>query len=463
VAPATRITENRLISQKEKSMGVDYMNGWDAMVVSSQANVNQAMVLAYNAGLLPKDVDVDFSFEVFGIPVNAHVKGQLGAWTFAGGSGKNVIVSIPFLSGTLTIGTQNYPLRGVVLRVTSLLSYIKSPIQPVGGTSYTIQVNFAAKEAIVAVTVLNPPPGVDVTNLEIVLMNFLKKALTGHTYDLATVDLGSIQKDYPYLVPTLFEYAVDTNSQDPNSSIFGVQMLTVNTTPGNQALVPGTVPTGAPACDSAALVSNQILVQQLLLPGVATAIGVDAKNLTSRLVGGSWSIINKGDITLSSEKNPVLSSLNAWVDNDLVKIDLVGSVEASAGITVSFTVNASYKMKLTTSDKGVQKLDLVQVSSTNNHTVHVATWVIITASVLAALVMMVLGPVIALLVAGIEALIIYLIANIANNKVGELLSTSLPATVASKVSWSSLNLFTIKQALLPTPLQLGGIMPVLKP
>jgi hypothetical protein len=449
--------------KKEKSMGVDYMNGWDAMVVSSQANINQAMVLAYNAGLLPKDVDVDFSFEVFGVPIQAHVKGQLGAWSFAGGSGKNVIVSIPFKSGTLTIGTKDYPLQGVILQVTSLLSSIKSPIQPAGGTDYTIQINFAAPSAIVAVNVLNPPPGIDVTNLEIVLLNFLKTALAGHTYDLATVNLGEFQEKYPYLVPSLFEYAVDTNSEDPNSSIFGVQMLTVNKKPGNQSLIPGTVPLGTPACDSAALVSNQLLVQQLLLPGVASALKVDASKLTSRFIGGAWVIINNGNITLSTSHDPVLSSLNAWVDNDLVKIDLIGSVEASDGITVDFTVNASYRMQLSTTPKGVQKLDLVQVSSTNNHTVHVADWVIIVASVLAALVMFVLGPIVALLVAGIEALIIYLIAHIADNTVGELLATSLPATVASKVAWSNLNLFTIKQALMPTPLQLGGIMPVLKP
>jgi hypothetical protein len=436
------------------------MNGWDAMVASSQANVNRGMVLAYNAGLLPKDIKTSFSFEVFGVTIDAKVDGQLGAWSFAGGSGKNVIVSIPFNSGTLTLGTKTYPLNGVVLQVTCLLSYIKSPIQPAGGTDYTLQINFAAPDAIVAVQVLNPPPGLDQSSLDIVLLNFLKKALGGHTYDLATVNLGEVQADYPYLMPTLFEYAVDTNSVSPDSTIFGVQMLTVNKTPGNQAIVPGTVPIGTPACDSAVLVSNQLFVQKVLLPGIATSLKVPNSKLTTRYAGGSWSIINNGNITLDASHSPVLTSLVAAVDNSLLRIDLIGSVEASPGITIDFTINATYSLSLSEAG-GVQSLNLVKVTQNTNHTVTVATWVIITASVLAALVMAVLGPIVGLLVAGIEALIIYLVATLANNAAGEILSDSMPAVVSGNVKWSYLNVFTIKQALMPTPLQLGGVMPIL--
>lgn len=444
-------------------MGVDYMNGWDAMVATSQANLNQAMTLAYNAGLLPKSLQTSFTITVFGMQFPASVNATLDPWRFAGGSGKNVVVSLPFTGGTLTIGTTPYPLTGLVLQVTCLLSYIKSPVQPATGTNYTFQIDFTAPDAIVAVQVQNPPPGLDQNTIDIVLLNFLKNALGGHTYDIATVNLGYVEENYPYLVPTLIEYAVDTNSTDPNSTIFGVQMLTTNKIPGNQDIVPGTVPSGSPVCDSAALVSNELFTKKLLLPGLAGALpGVTASQLMASYAGGAWSVVNNGDLTLDMSHSPTVTSLSANVDNNLVNVSIIGHAEVSAGITVNFNMTATYALQLTTSG-ATQSINLVQQSQNVNHSVDVATWVIITAAALAALVLAFVGPLAALIVAGIEALVIYLIATIANNKAGNILKDSLPAKVSANVNWTNLEDFTIQQALLPTPLQLGGTIPVLEP
>lgn len=443
-------------------MGVDFLNGWDAMVATSQANVNQGLLLAYQDGLLPKHADAQFTLEFFGVKIPASVSGELGAWTFAGGSGKNVVVGIPFTGGSATVGQLSYPLAGVVLQVTTLLTYIKSPVRPSGGTDYTITVDFTSPDAIVAVNVLNPPPNIPITDIEIILLNYLKNALGGHTYDIATVSLAYVEENYPYLVPTLFEYAVDTNSADPNSSIFGVQMLTVNTAPGNQDIVPGTVPGGTPACDSAALLSNQLFAQKLILPGLAGGIKVDESQLTTHYVGGAWTVINNGDITLDQSHSPVLTSVVASVDDNALTVSLVGNVEASPGITIDFTVQATYALQVST-DGSTQTLNLVQQGDPIvNHTVHVATWVIIVASALAALVVAVMGPIVGLILAGIEALIIFLVTKIAGDQAGKLLNSSIPATVSANVNWTYLQDFTIQQALMPTPLQLGGTIPALQ-
>lgn len=94
-------------------MGVDYMNGWDAMVATSQANVNSALQLAYNDNLLPHSVGpVSFTIPVFGYNIPASVTAQLSAWQLSGGSGKNVVISIPFGTGTLTVGNTSYPTAG---------------------------------------------------------------------------------------------------------------------------------------------------------------------------------------------------------------------------------------------------------------------------------------------------------------------------------------------------------------
>lgn len=349
----------------------------------------------------------------------------------------------------------------MILQVTCLLTYIKSPIQPATGTNYTLQINFTSPNAIVAVQVVNPPPGLDQSTIDIVLLNLLKSALGGHTYDIATVNMAYVAENYPYLVPTLFEYAVDTNSQDPNSTVFGVQMLTVNTTPGNQDIIPGTVPTGTPTCDSAALVSNELFTKNLLLPGIASAMNIQASQLTATYAGGAWSIVNNGNITLNSSHDPTVTSFNANIDNNLLNLTIIGNVEPLAGITVSFTITATYALQLGTASGGGQTLNLVQQSQNANHTVSVATWVIITAAVLAAVVAAVWGPLVGLIVAGIEALVIWIIATVVNNKAGDILSSSLPLQVASNVNWTNLQYFTIKQALMPTPLQLGGTIPAL--
>jgi hypothetical protein len=442
-------------------MGTDYLNGWDAMVATSQANINAAMVLAYNANLLPHSLKKEFTITVFDFDIPAKVDSRLGAWRLSGGSGKNAVISIPFTGGTLTLGKNSYPLAGVVLQVTCLLSYIKSPIKPVSGTDYTLRIDFTSPNAIVAVQVINPPPKLDQTSIEIALLNFLKNGIGGHTYDLATVNLQYVQKNYPYLVPTLFQYAIDTDTVDPNRSTFGVQMLTLNTTPGNQDIIRGTVPTGTPECNSAALVSNQIFAQKVLLPGIAQALHVDASKLASRFTAGTWTIVNTENITLPGSYDPIVTSLTANVDNNLVRVDVKGHCEASPGIDIFFTISAKYAMKIATSGT-TQTINLEQQGApVVDHSVQVAAWVIIVASALIALVYAVLGVVAALIVAGIYALIVIIIAAIANNKAGDILKDSMPSIVADGVKWNHMDLFTLRQANLPTPLQLGGIMPIL--
>jgi hypothetical protein len=243
----------------------------------------------------------------------------------------------------------------------------------------------------------------------------------------------------------------------------GIQMLSVSKTPGSQDIVRGTIPGGTPVCDSAALVSNQLFASKLILPGIAGAINVDPSRLTTTYTGGTWTVSNTDDITLPTSHNPIITSLTAYIDNNLLNLHIIGHCEATPGIDISFTIDAKYSMQLAgTGD--AQTINLVQQGDPDvNHSVSVATWVIITAAALAALVLMVMGPLAALIVAAIEALVIYLVATIANNKSGDILKTSLPSIVASNVKWAHTDVFTIKQALMPTPLQLGGIMPILKP
>src|SRR5580692_8386826 len=73
-------------------MGTDYLNGWDAMVATSQANINAAMVLAYNANLLPHSLKKEFTITVFDFDIPAKVDSRLGAWRLSGGSGKNAVI-----------------------------------------------------------------------------------------------------------------------------------------------------------------------------------------------------------------------------------------------------------------------------------------------------------------------------------------------------------------------------------
>ena len=443
-------------------MSNDFMNGWDTMVATTQANVNKALILAYNDDKLPHHAAGTFTIKMFGMDFPVYVDAFLNPWNLAGGSGKLVIVEIPFTGGTMTIGAETYPLAGVLLDVTCLLTQIKSPIiHEDGSTDYTFQINFVSPDAIQAVQVKNPPPGIDQNTIDIVLLNFLKDTLGGSTYDIATVSLNSSQQqDYSYIIPTLCEYAIDTNSTDPNSSVFGFQMLTVNTVPGNQDIAMGTIPIGTPTCDSAVLLSNQLFVQKILFPGIVSSLGVSADHLTTVYNAGSWQVVNNGDITLNMDYSPVLSSFNAVINNNLLDISLTGHVEASPGITVNFTANATYQLQLTTSGT-TQTLNLVQVSQNSNSSVDVATWVYITTAALAALVTLVMGPIAGALVEAVELLIVYIVSSVANNEAGEMLASSLPLVISSGITWSYMEAFTIEQALMPMPLQLGGIIPVL--
>jgi hypothetical protein len=446
-------------------MSTDYTNGWDAMVAVYSKNVNRGIQLAYNANILPHHVQASFTMKIFGFDIPATVDLYPGAWIVSGGSGKLIQISIPFgANSTMTAGGTTYDIANASVDVILLLSQIQSPIVPASGTNYTLQIDFESADAIYSVEIRNAPAGLPADTLDVLMLNALKQAFAGHTYDVATVNLAGLRGDYDYLIPTLFEYAVDTNSSDPDDTVLAVQMLTVNTKPGNQDVIAGTIPTGGtPACDGAVLISNELFVKHLILPGVASAMSVDASTLQATLSGGAWSVSNKADITLPVSHDPVVTSLSASQNNNnQLALNIVGHCVPTPGLTINFTISAVYELVVSTVN-GVQTINLVQQGDPNiDHSVSVATWLIITTAAIALFVGGLMGPLGVFVVAAVEALVLYLISKIANDKAGSVLSSSLPVKVSSGVNWAYLDIFTIQQALMPLPLQLGGTIPLLE-
>jgi hypothetical protein len=439
-------------------VSIDDLNGWDAIVVTSMANINGGLLRAYGDNLLPHAAKASVSFQLLGVEFQANVDCTLESWSVSGGNGKSVEISIPVSGGTLTVSDKAYPLAGTVLRVTCLLQVVQSPVNAASGTDYLLQIDLASASANVVVLVVNPPPGMDQAGIDMVMLKFLSAAFGRYACTIATVNLHASQPNYPYLTPSGFDYAVQVDASDPSKSVFAIQMLTLNSAPGSPDIVAGAIPAGV--CDSAVLVSSPILVRQLLLPGMIHAIHNPQLDVSTQLNGGNLTVVIKdGDryrIRLRGAYDPELDSVAVNLQNNLLQFNVSGYCSMTMGASLAFRMIANYQMQLVT-DGSTQTLRFILQSGGNlqyDPRVHV----VLTPEEYASLVQSASSATDKLLTDAHQTLVTYLITNIASNAEGKLLPESMPGIIARQVRWSHLGVFETKQVLLPASLQIGGTL-----
>jgi hypothetical protein len=253
---------------------------------------------------------------------------------------------------------------------------------------------------------------------------------------VATLPLSQLSA-YPWLVPTRgVEYAAETSATLAGGGALAMLMATLNSPPGSPpTMVDGTIP---PGCDGALVISNAIFTQQFLAPAVASSLGVSTGQLT---FGGSnpMSVLFSGSTGVGSG---TITSASATATDGSISMVLQGNANPMKGVTVNFTINATYGITLG-GTPSAPVLSFQRTSESESHSTDIAWWVYVVSGLSGG---------------AIGIAVVEVIQAVVNNSAGNQLSGSIPASFASSIAWPFSGTVNITQALLPLPLQLGGIV-----
>jgi hypothetical protein len=418
-------------------MGVDYANGWDAVIASNFGDVGKLLNAAYQNNITPHQGSGTFQIPLGPVQVPATISASIGPWAMTGGTGQNVVLKVPLTGGNATIGDKGCALAGIVLDVTVLLRFVRSTLSG-GGTEYQLTINIADPSAIVAFQIENPPADFtqqEVNALEITCRNMLQAAVSGSDIAIATLDLSAIASQFPWLMPTQgLSYAASSNSAAPGDGQIAILIASANPPPGPPpTLLNGTIPSGS---DAALVISNALFCQRFLIPALASSLGASVSQfgLSGR---------NPATVVLSGQGHAgggTITSAQAVANNNSISLHVEGNASPMDGVTVNFTIDATYGISLGGSaDNPV--LTFQETSHNENHSTDIAWWVYLVSGLS--------GGAIGILVAT-------LIQQIVNSTAGSTLSGAMPASFVHAFAWPFAGTVTINQAAIPTPLVLGG-------
>lgn len=442
-------------------------NGWDVVVAATQQTINNGLNLAYKAGYLPTEFSQTFENPGSIVSINMLITGTFGAPSVTPLSvdSQTVQVTLPITQGTVSSsdGSDPIDISGMQVVVGIYLASIQSELQPEEGTNYDLVIDFGSTGAIQNVTLENVPPGLSpivVSTMAQALQTWLQTKTANQSYTIATVTLGNFAANAPYLVPTLMEYAFAEDANNDDDNPFAILMLTSgNTDVPQQAIVPdGIIPSGQ---DFGALISNEILMSDIVVGALAAALGTSASSftVTGDTPGVSQVVTLNQPVTVAQEGNPTFTALTAQIANN--NLELNANVKADFyGLDITYTgITASFTIGVTAASGGSQ---LIQFASNgyNLPTPDVdLNWFWTT--------------VIDILFGGLTFFLLWLtplVEKAIEVVIESLIAALLPSgssqgvdgfdAVLAQVQWNYTEIVNIASVSLPTPMQVVGTLPI---
>ncbi|MBL4691232.1 MAG: TULIP family P47-like protein [Rhodospirillales bacterium] len=455
-------------------MGVELTNGWDTVVATRVTNLNIGLRKAFDSGLIKKELDKDFTHSFFGLfKIDCNINTELGPFEINGGSGEIIEVRIPMPKGTFSMKNEDDTVQVDIddwyFNIKLFLQRIDGEIVPGEGVKSDIIMNFE-KDSLVSVLLEAPNIPEYLSDINIILNTKFSDLFSDTSYTIASVKLGFIQENYPYIVPKTFRYAIQehTTGSGEDESSFGILMQTISKNPGTPALAYGTIPSTGPYCNTAALCSNQIFITYIVQPGLLKALGLNDNQLSvsQTTTDGVYKITNNGDLKLDNaiskaikDLNITLRTLTLTVDDALV-IDITGSAKKSI-----FIIDLSARLTLDIElNEKEQTISLVLNEDRSYYTTNVRMkwWVYLIEIFTFAFIMFFGGTAAAIVFAFAITLTNLIITSVVNNKIKQIVDDSLPMVIPDVVTWEYQKYFTISQLNLPTPLQVAGVIPFLE-
>lgn len=445
-------------------------NGWDVVIATTQSTINNGLNLAYQENLLPTQFSQTFEQQGPFATIDMIISGTFGVPTVTPLSvdSQTVQVTLPITEGSLsnTDGTDPIDISGMIVVVGVYLASIETELQPETGTSYDLVIDFSSAGAIQNVTLQNVPSGIPgslVPVVETSLTDWLQNETKGQSYTVATFTLGNFAVNAPYLVPTLMEYAfaVASDNADGNNP-FAMLMLTgSNTNAPQPASVPaGIIPEGL---DFGALISNQILMSDMVLSCLAKGLNTPTSNFTvSGGQNGTSQIVTLNQpVSLPGEGSPIVTALSATVANNTLLITT--SIQASFfGLGITYTgITANFAIEVSEASGGSQNIQFV---STGYNLPEPTTELNAFWKILIDTFGVVLAPILPFLTPIVTALIEEIIEQIADALLPSGSSSSTDQAsfnvVLAQVQWNYTDYVDIASVSLPTPAQIVGTLPI---
>ena len=327
-------------------MGTNFAKGWDLVVCVTSVVVNKMIGKAYDAFKLPRKFDADLSITLFGQAVHRRMKGTFAAMALTGGTGADIRISLPVISGTIT-GENGYSadISGVTAQVTVRLTLIKSPAQTTDGINYDYLIDFTSADAIVAFEVsgLKPDLSGQKTEIEVVMAQYLRTQTADKSFKVATINLGATRTTYPFLAPCSCAYAyLDTGG---DRGLFGIGAHTnaprPEPAPSTLQIEAGMVPDGASA---GVTISNPILMRFFVIPAVATAFSTSRSNFSCSGDPASVGLAHHFD--LDAKYHPTMTHFSSSVDSGMLDFQNTFHATPSKGIEVKMEIHARYSLTI---------------------------------------------------------------------------------------------------------------------
>ncbi|TAJ11305.1 hypothetical protein DMA11_17520 [Marinilabiliaceae bacterium JC017] len=452
-------------------MGINLTNGWDTVVATRLTNLNIGLRKAYDAGLLTSELNKSFTYSFLGFFVlKCEIKTQVGPWKIQGGSGEIISLQIPLTKGVFSIKNEDkvksVDIEDWVFKINLFLTKIDNVItDPEKGKISDLVIKFTGN-ALESVLIDTPnlPEGLD--DIKVILNTKFADLFTDTCYKIASVNLDFLQENYPYIVPKTFKYAIEEYILDSgkNNSSFGILMQTVSKSQGSPSLQRGVIPNKGVYCNSAAICSNEILLKYIIKPGLIKAFklkeGLDSFDIVETSITNAYKIINNIDIKAKiSDYDINISLLEATVDDGLV-VNVKGQTR-----TAIFSIDFTAKFHMSTAlNQKKQTISFIvdKESSYFNSDVHIVWWLLLIEAVMFALILVYTGTVAGLVFAITISLTNLIITTLVNNTIKKVVTSSLPIVIPNCVTWNYQKYFTLSQLNLPSPLQIGGVIPFLQ-
>lgn len=437
---------------RASSQYIDYAQGWDAVSAICQKEANAAISYAYNKGVLPTNFEFDTSVKVLGIPATVSVKGKFGTFQITGGQGTCIDIVLPIKEGEGSVKiigqtTAQGSLAGMTIGLSTDLNCIETKRQDGQGNHCEFYINLTSPETFSKVSLGNLPPELaEVSNIvESALLSALNKAADNKEYKLFEADINTLETK-PYLVPTRVRYAFVESSKGTDDNIIGALVQTDGEGGNSLQILDGTIPGQS---RTALVVSNRLFVDKILRDILVNSLGCDTNILATkndpRVLYNTESFDYKDEI---EGYRPTIESLEVRIANDLLYMNFIAKIVPSKGITVTYTVQSSFKAIITEkkeNNQTVQYISFKENTYEESHEVNASWW----------------AWLIGYLSFGIGAAILGIILAIIDACCPNIGSSTITTSIGN-IKWNYLNVIRLKEIYLQGTVQIGGSITLLE-
>lgn len=365
--------------------------GWDLVAVASQATLNTLLNTAVDDGLLPATISETVPLGTGGTTITIDLDPANPPTvnlnpTNAPGESSLVMLTLPFASGTISSQQDGAPssISAGSFVVETEIAYVNLDFS--GGTNETLALDFTSSSAVYSVSVTGLPSfWEDVVTAAI--EQWMQKLQPG------AISLGTV------VVP-----AVVAPLAPVGDSMFAIQL---GETPDDNTLLllmttsTGTAPSGSTGVDfsdigpllepgqpSALYISNRVLMEEIIVPGMCASMSIPANEFSS---SGSpttpYISTFSGNVSISGEDDPDLEGLTLSVNSSN---QVQGSYDVNAHPV--FNAGSTYYVKVTgdiyvepTLDTATQAISFATTSNSGSGALEASAlgWAIIVAAIIA--------------------------------------------------------------------------------